>query len=80
MNHALSADLQPPLICVVVSVNGFVSAVRYILRENGSWESELLAEGNEPTGVFPIQMCIFDSAGKIVNAKIDDLPGSDKIQ
>jgi hypothetical protein len=80
LNHALSAGFQPPLILVVVSVNGFVSAVRYVLGDNGNWEATLLTQGNEPPGVFPVNMCIFDSAGKMVNAKIDDVPGSGKIQ
>jgi hypothetical protein len=80
LNHALSAGFEPPLIFVVVSVNGFVSAVRYVLGADGSLESEPLTEGNEPQGIFPINMCIFDSAGKMVNAKIDDVPGTGKIQ
>ena len=80
LDHALASGFRPPLIFVVVSVNGFVSAVRYVAGEREKWSSKLLTQSDEPAGVFPVNMCIFDARGKVVNAKIDDMPLTGKIQ
>jgi hypothetical protein len=74
VEHAYDSGMRPPFTFVIVSVNGYVSAVRYRRTENAEWLSDLLVEGQEPRGVFPLNMCLFDVTGKIINAKVDDLP------
>lgn len=74
VEHAYEVGMRPPFIFVIVSVNGYVSALRYIRTENAGWISEMLVEGKEPRGVFPLNMCLFDVTGRIINAKVDDLP------
>ena len=46
-------DFSYPIVFVMVSVNGYVSDVRYSRAPNGEWDRQLLVEGKEPSGVFP---------------------------
>ena len=74
LDRAVDAGLQLPIVFVIVSVNGYVSAVRYTRAPDGAWIGAFLAEGNEPPGVFPVNLCFFDPTGRVFNAKVDD-PG-----
>jgi hypothetical protein len=74
LDRAVDAGLQLPIVFVIVSVNGYVTAVRYTREDDSSWVGKVLVEGNEPRGVFPVNLCFFDPTGRVFNAKVDD-PG-----
>lgn len=69
LDRALTSGLETPITFVMVSSNGYVSAARYT-QENGIWEGALLVEGDEASGHYPVNLCFFDPAGKIFNAKL----------
>ena len=72
LDRAVDGGLESPIIFVMVSVNGYISAVRYSRRLDGAWEADFLVEGSEPPGIIPVNLCFFDPNGKIFNPKIDD--------
>ena len=67
----LATGLQPPITFVLVSVNGYIIAVRYSRAPGGDWDGALLAHGSEPPNVFPVNLCFFDTTGNMLNAKMD---------
>jgi hypothetical protein len=75
LDRAVNGGLELPIVFVMVSVNGYVSAVGYSRGSDRTWQGDFLVEGSEPAGVFPVNLCFFDPNGKIFNAKIDD-PGA----
>jgi hypothetical protein len=74
LERAVDAGLQLPIVFVLMSVNGYVSAIRYSRAPNGDWDPKLLVEGKEPPGVFPVHLFFSDASGKLLNAKIES-PG-----
>jgi hypothetical protein len=71
LDRAAYAGLQLPIVFVLMSVNGYVSAMRYSRATDGEWDRKLLVEGREPPGVFPLHLFFSDAAGRLLNAKID---------
>ena len=71
LDRAVACGLKPPIIFVMVSTNGYVSAVRYRRLQDGNWDATLLTEGKEPSGVFPVNLCFFDATGKLLSALVD---------
>ena len=71
LDRAVASGLQLPIVFVMVSVNGYVSAVRYSRAANGEWDRTLLVQGTEPPNVFPVNVCFFDATGSLLSAKLD---------
>jgi len=72
LQRAVVSGLKPPIVVVLVSVNGFVSAVRYERKAHGEWNRTLLVEGSEPKGKYPLNLIFCDSRGQSQVALVKD--------
>ena len=53
LDRAVDGGLESPIIFVMVSVNGYISAVRYSRRLDGACEADFSVEGSEPPEYSP---------------------------
>ena len=72
LQRVVDSGLKPPIVVVLVSVNGFVTAVRYQRKADGAWDTSLLVEGSEPKGKYPLNLIFCDSSGQSLVALVKD--------
>ena len=73
LDRAVASGLKPPIVVVLVSTNGFVSAIRYLRTADGEWDRTLLVEGKEPKGKFPANLVFCEATGKSMVVLVNDL-------
>jgi hypothetical protein len=71
LDTAVADGIKPPITFVLVSVDGYVSAVRYERTHDGSWNRNLLVESAQPKGKFPVNLIFCDVSGRSLCARMD---------
>jgi hypothetical protein len=75
LDRALASGMKLPIIVVLVSINGYVRAVRYHAKHGDEWEGSELAVGTEPPGQFPVNLVFCDAEAQSLLVRVNDSSG-----